>query len=68
MKSKLYISPTIKVRLLELETMLSASNGVAGEQGTPVEDITYGGVDEEGTKDPSARFTHIFDDQLNEEW
>lgn len=46
-----YIMPQIKIREWQLEDMLTTS-GVSGDNG-----IKYGGVDEEGTKEPSARWT-----------
>ena len=46
---KTYINPSLKALQLQSEKVLAAS-GVIGSNG-----ITYGGIDEEGTKDPSVK-------------
>lgn len=54
---RLYIEPCTTIELLELQTIVCTSPGVSGNSGSgePGEDIGYGGVDDEGKKDPAAR-------------
>ncbi len=46
---KTYINPSLKALQLQAEKVLAAS-GVIGSNG-----ITYGGIDEEGSKDPEVK-------------
>ena len=56
-----YISPEIKVVLIAVEHFM-ADSGVVGN--TKDYDIGYGGIDEEGEKDPaSRRYKKQWDDE-----
>ena len=50
---KAYIEPSVMVEDVESTEMICSSNGVTSSGAT--EEITYGGIDEEGTKDPASR-------------
>lgn len=60
---KAYIEPSVMVDCsIETEMIICASNGISSSGAT--EDITYGGVDEEGTKDPSSRrYNNVWDEE-----
>ena len=47
---KTYIEPSIEMEGMEGETIICVSQGVTSDNG-----ITYGGVDENGEKDPASR-------------
>ena len=47
---KNYIAPSMEMTSIELQQMVAASNGVYSGNG-----ITYGGVDESGSKEPASR-------------
>lgn len=47
---KTYIEPVIDIDSMEAETFICASQGVTSGNG-----IGYGGVDENGSKDPASR-------------
>lgn len=56
MKKTAYIAPAIKTRIINIESvLLSASNGVTSDIG-----IDYGGEDEDGTHEPSAKDDDFF--------
>ena len=48
---KTYMKPSATVALTHPLTMICSSQNITGKDG----EITYGGVDEEGTKDPASR-------------
>lgn len=54
---KAYIQPKVDVYILNSEMMMAGS-GVKGDIG-----IGWGGVDEEGTKDPDANEVSIWDSE-----
>ncbi len=62
---KVYIRPVVEISEIVLESFITAS-GVSGGS----KDIPYGGVDTEGTKDPSSRSFDTWDDEEDEtdEW
>lgn len=47
---KTYLQPSAEMDYMETESMICSSPGVASDTG-----IGYGGVDEEGVKDPASR-------------
>ena len=53
MKKK-YTVPSCKIEEEVLLCLLTMSD-VKGAEGSPVDDVYYGGVDEDGEKDPDAR-------------
>jgi hypothetical protein len=56
MKKTAYIAPAIKTRIINIESVLvSASKGVTSDI-----DLDYGGVDEDGTHEPSAKDDDFF--------
>ena len=58
MKKK-YLEPTIESIHVEATMMICGSNNISSDIG-----INYGGVDEDGTKDPSSRkYNNLWDDQ-----
>ena len=59
---KEYISPSTDVTVTRAGTFMTAS-GVSD----PDRDIDYGGVDEEGNKDPASRRKSLWDDEDEEE-
>jgi hypothetical protein len=54
---KNYIAPSMEITNVKMQLLLEGSNGVYSDSG-----IKYGGVDEEGTKEPSSRRRNIWDD------
>ncbi len=61
---KTYLQPLTKVVMMGTQTIVCASKGVTSGKG-----IGYGGVDEEGEKDPaSRRRRNVWDDEEEEEW
>ena len=59
---KEYISPSTDVTVTRAGTLMTAS-GVSDSD----RDIDYGGVDEEGSKDPASRRKSLWDDEDEEE-
>lgn len=56
---KTYIKPSVEVDGMEAETFICASQGVTSTMG-----IGYGGVDEDGDKDPaSRRYSGVWDEE-----
>ena len=53
---KAYIEPAIMVAYIGTEMIICGSDSVKSSGST--EEITYGGADEEGTKDPASRRHH----------
>jgi hypothetical protein len=60
MKKK-YITPTADVVRVEFQHLILGS-GVTGKRGTTIE-IEYGGVDEDGSKDPSSDIFNAWDEE-----
>lgn len=65
MMKKRYMAPESLLVETELLTMVCTSGGVKGE-GTG-SDIDYGGVDDEGKKDPAARRYDVWKDDDDDE-
>ena len=61
---KTYLQPSIGVETMEAETFICGSQDIISD---PV-GITYGGVDEDGTKDPASRRFEVWDDEPEENW
>ena len=61
---KVYMEPQVVVAEMEMMSVICISNGVTSERG-----IDYGGVDEDGTIEPSARRHNAVweDESLDEE-
>lgn len=61
---KTYLQPSIEMEDMGTETMICASLDITSSNG----DITYGGVDEEGEKDPTSRrnLQDVWDDDDSE--
>ncbi len=55
---KEYISPVIEISELVLEGFIAASGVSGGEKNIP-----YGGVDSEGTKEPSSRSFDVWEEE-----
>lgn len=64
MMKKRYMAPESLLVETELLTMVCTSGGVKGE-GTG-SDIGYGGVDDEGKKDPAARRYDVWEEEDEE--
>ena len=64
MMKKRYMAPESLLVETELLTVVCTSGGVKGE-GTG-SDIGYGGVDDEGKKDPSARRYDVWEEEDDE--
>ncbi len=63
MKKTAYIAPAIKTRIIYIESVLaSASKGTTSDNG-----IGYGGVDEDGTREPCAKDDDFFWDSSIDE-
>lgn len=54
---KTYITPQMEITEMETASMLANSDSIKGLDGTG-----YGGVDEDGTKDPASRQWNGWDD------
>jgi hypothetical protein len=54
---KTYITPQMEITEMETASMLANSDSIKGLDGT-----SYGGVDEDGTKDPASRQWNGWDD------
>ena len=62
MKKK-YMQPSTKMVIIGTTIMLCGSQSITSDKG-----IDYGGVDEEGTKDPASRKYHdVWEDETEEE-
>ena len=61
---KNYLAPSTEISNIELQQMMVGS-GVRSEGDF---DITYGGVDEDGTKDPSSRRNNVWEEEEEEEY
>lgn len=63
---KAYIEPSVMVNYIGTAMMICGSDGVTS--GGDVKGIDYGGVDEEGTKDPASRRQYdVWEDEEMEE-
>jgi len=62
---KTYIAPKAMVQTVELQALLSASDPINNNGNGPA---GYGGVDTEGTKEPSARRYSVWDEEEEEEF
>lgn len=60
---KVYSRPTAECSVVQLGHLLTVS-GV----GDPDRDITYGGVDEEGVKDPASRRQDLWEEEDKEDF
>lgn len=60
---KTYIQPQIEVAIMRAMNIICGSDSI-----TSTKDINYGGVDEEGTKDPSSRRGGYWDDEEEEDY
>jgi hypothetical protein len=60
---KLYLKPCIEEFGSDLTMMLCGSQGITSNK-----DIDYGGVDNEGTLDPSSRRYDAWDDDETSDW
>ena len=58
---KTYTGPFIEMDSMDCEQMVCASNDITSSGLST--DITYGGVDEEGTLDPASRRQSIWGDE-----
>ena len=59
---KTYIEPSIEMEDMEMEAIICSSQSITSK--VVDDDITYGGVDEEGTLDPASRRHHdIWEDE-----
>ena len=63
---KTYLQPSIEMDFTETETMICASQDITSNG--DVSDITYGGVDEDGTIDPASRHQRDLWDDDDEDW
>lgn len=60
---KTYIEPSIEMEDMEMEAIICSSQSITSKVVVD-DDITYGGVDEEGTLDPASRRHHdIWEDE-----
>ena len=62
MKKRQYIKPSLVVVATATTAIIMASGVSASEKG-----IEYGGVDEEGVKDPSARRHDVWEEEADEQ-
>ena len=60
MMKKRYMAPESLLVETELQTVVCTSGGVKGEGSG--NDIGYGGVDDEGKKDPAARRSDVWEE------
>ena len=56
---KTYLTPSAKMETMETVMMLCGSQDITSNDG----DITYGGVDENGGKDPASRGHSMWDEE-----
>ncbi|MBQ8705307.1 MAG: hypothetical protein IJ548_03285 [Paludibacteraceae bacterium] len=61
--NKIYVCPQLTISAVELSHLLMGSGVSDPEKG-----IDYGGVDEEGQKDPASRRRRKWDEEEDEEW
>ena len=54
---KTYVTPQMETMVMDTASLLSDSKSVTGPDG-----IGYGGVDEDGTKDPASRRFDVWND------
>lgn len=60
---RIYQQPSVEMANYGMEEMICASKDITSELG-----IDYGGVDEDGTKDPASRQNcSVWEDEENEE-
>ena len=60
---KTYIQPSLEMAIIGTATIICGSQDITSNK-----DITYGGVDEEGKKDPASRRRRdVWDDEEEEE-
>lgn len=64
---KNYIAPSSMVSFLELQQMIAASGDARMRSDGDVTDITFGGYDEGGKKDPASRRGNVWEDEELEE-
>ena len=62
---KTYLTPEVQTMHVRTITMIAASGGTINSD--LLTDVTYGGVDENGEMEPSARRGSIWDDDEEEE-
>jgi len=64
---KIYLEPSVVVAYIGTATIICGSQDI--KSGGDIDDIDYGGVDEEGEKDPASRRRHDLweDEELEEE-
>ena len=60
---KTYLQPSTMMEDMEAEAFICGSESITSNNG-----ITYGGVDENGTKDPASRRHEVWDDESEEIW
>lgn len=60
---KKYITADIKIVSTNLEVFICASKDIKVPNGTTGEDLFYGGVDNDGSKEPGARRYNVWDDE-----
>ena len=60
---KTYMKPETQTEIICPVTMIAASDSVNSN----LEEISYGGTDEEGNLDPSSRRISVWDDDEDEE-
>ena len=61
---KTYMTPEVLTMNVRTTTLMGNSNAINGDT---LQGVTYGGIDEEGTKDPSARRFSVWDDEEEED-
>lgn len=62
---KNYIAPSSMIAYLESQQMIAASDAIRSDG--DVTDITFGGYDEGGKKDPASRRGNVWEDEELEE-
>jgi len=60
---KTYTRPFIEMDSIETGLMICASGSVISSGTTDENEITYGGVDEEGTLEPASRRHDLWEDE-----
>lgn len=55
---KTYVEPSAEVTYMEMAMMVCGSKDITSDKG-----IDYGGVDEEGEKDPASRRHDVWEDE-----
>lgn len=66
---KTYIRPEMEI-VATVEAAPLCASGIAGQEGSVIEDVLFGGVDEVGNVDPSAPMRNILDkdDKFGDLW